>query len=62
MFYCFIFDPYIKFFVEALIEKNVNISNELNFSDAYQRVNYIWSLAKFSWTPSGFIHFAHDPM
>ena len=26
---------------------NVNISNELNFSDVYRSVNYIGSLAKF---------------
>ena len=46
--------------VNVLIEMNVNISNELNFSDVYRSVNYIGSLAKFTWTPSGLIHFAHD--
>ena len=34
---------------------NVNISNELNFSDVYRSVNYIGSLAKF-------IYFARDSM
>ena len=42
MFYCFSFSAYIRFFVMVLIE-----SNELNFSDVYQNVNYIGSLAKF---------------
>ena len=28
------------FFFNVLIEINVNISNELNFSDVYQSVNY----------------------
>ena len=49
MFSCFNFSAYIRFFV--LTEMNVNISNELNFSDVYRSVNYI-----------GFIHFACDPM
>ena len=34
-----------KIFVKVLIETNVNISNELNFSDIYRSVNYIGSLA-----------------
>ena len=50
------------FFVNVLTEMNVNISNEHNFPDVYQSANYIGSPAKFAWTPSGFIHFAHDPM
>ena len=29
-----------RFFVNVLIEMNVNISNELNFSDVYRNVNY----------------------
>ena len=41
---------------------NVNISNELNFSDVYRSVNYSGTLAKFTLTPSMFIHFARDPM
>ena len=28
---------------------NVNISNEVNFSDVYRSVNYIGLLAMFSW-------------
>ena len=41
---------------------NVNISNELNFSDVYRSVNYIGSLAKFTWaftlhTPQYSLHF-----
>ena len=45
---CFTFSAYIRFFVNVLIEMNVNISNELNFSDVYRSVNYIGSLAKFT--------------
>ena len=48
MFYCFHFSAYIRSFVKVLIETNVNISNELIFSDVYRRVNYIVSLAKFT--------------
>ena len=39
-----------KIFVKVLIETNVNISNELNFSDVYLSVNYIGWLAKFTFT------------
>ena len=46
VFYCFNFSAY-SFFVKVLVESNVNISNELNFSDVYRSVNYIGSLAKF---------------
>ena len=35
MSYCFNFSAYKRFFVKILIETNVNISNELNFSDVY---------------------------
>ena len=38
----------IRFFVRVLIEIKVNISNELNFSDVYQSVNYTGLLAKFT--------------
>ena len=62
MFSCFNFSAYIRFFVNVLIEMNVNISNELNFSDVYRSVHYTGLLAKFTWTPSGFILFEHDPM
>ena len=47
MFSCFNFSAYIRLFVNVLIEMNVNISNELNFSDVYRSVNYIGSRAKF---------------
>ena len=47
MFYCFNFSTYIRFFVKVSIERNVNISNELNFSDVYRSVNDTGSLAKF---------------
>ena len=60
MFYCFNFSVYLRFLVEALIETNVNISNELNSDDVCRSVNYIVLLATFS--PAGFIHFARDPM
>ena len=33
----------LRFFIKVLIETNVNISNELIFSDIYQSVNYIGS-------------------
>ena len=44
-------------FVKVLIETNVNISNELNFSDGSQNVNYIGLLEKFTRTSSGFNHY-----
>ena len=44
------------------LKMNVNISNELNFSDVYRSVNYNGSLAKFTRNPLGFIHFARDPI
>ena len=58
MFYFFNFNAYVRFFVKILIEMNVNMSSELNFSDVYRSVNYIGSVAKFTGTPSRFIHFA----
>ena len=33
MFYCFNLSIYMRFSIMVLIEMNVNISNELNFSD-----------------------------
>ena len=51
--FCFNFSAYIRFFVNVLIEMNVNIRNEFNFSDVCRSVNYIGS---------GLIHFARDPM
>ena len=39
---------HIRFLVKVLIENNVNISSELNFSDVYQNVICIGSLAKFT--------------
>ena len=43
------FSSSIRFFVNVLIEMNVSISNELNFSDVYRSVNYIiGSPAKFT--------------
>ena len=38
----------MRFFIKSLIERNVNISIELNFSDVYQSVNYSVLLAKFT--------------
>ena len=49
MFCCFDFSALIRFFAKVLIVTDVNISNELNFSDVYRSVNYIGSLAKFTW-------------
>ena len=43
------FGSHSGFFVKFLIEKNVNISNERNFSDVYRNINYIGSLTKFTW-------------
>ena len=34
--------------VNVLVAMNVNISNELHFSNVYRSVNYIGSLAKFT--------------
>ena len=47
-----IFPPQIKcfitfFFCQIKTQKNVNMRNELNFSDVYRSINYIGSLAKF---------------
>ena len=47
MFQCFNFSTDIRFLIRALLEKNANISNKLNFSDVYRSVNYTGSLAKF---------------
>ena len=38
------------------------INNELNLPNVYRSVNYIRSLTKFTQTPSGFFHFARDPI
>ena len=38
----------LRFFVKVLIETNVNITNELSFSDIIGSVNYIGSLSKFT--------------
>ena len=59
---CFNFSAYGKFFVQVVIKTNLNISNELNFSDVFRKVIYIGSLAKFTCTPLGFVHSAHDQM
>ena len=53
MFYCFSFSAYIRFFIKSLIETNVNISNELYFSDVYRHLNYNGSLVKFYMNPFG---------
>ena len=45
MFSCFKFSAYIRFFINGLVEMNVNISSELNFADVYRSVNYIGLLA-----------------
>ena len=42
--------PYVRF-AKVLIEANVNMSNELIFSEVYLSVNYIGSLAKFYINP-----------
>ena len=43
--YCFNFSAYIRYFVKDLIETNVNISNEMSFSDIYPKFvsDPIWS-------------------
>ena len=48
MLYSFNFSAYIRFFVKILIETNINISNELIFSDVYRSVNYTELLVKFT--------------
>ena len=45
---CFNLSAHKRFFVKYLIEINVNISHELNFSDVYRSVNYIRSQVKFT--------------
>ena len=47
MFSCLSFSAYIRFLVNFFIEMNVNINNELNFSDVYRSVNYIVLHAKW---------------
>ena len=44
----FIFSSYDRFFNKFWVEMNVNISNELIFSDVYRTINYIVPLAKFT--------------
>ena len=44
MFSCFNFSAYVRFFVNVLIEMNVNISNELNFSEVYRSIFGVHSL------------------
>ena len=62
MFYCFNLST-SRIFVKVLIERNINISNELNFSDVFQSANYIGLIASKVYVNSvGFIHFACDPM
>ena len=58
MFSCFNFSAYIRFFINVLIEIDVSISNELHFSGVYQSVNYIRSLAKFTWFQGSFTLYA----
>ena len=41
MFNCVNFSAYIRIFDRVLVETNVNISNELNFSDVYLTVKYM---------------------
>ena len=41
---------------------NVNISNEFNFSVVHGAMNRSGALAELTLNPSGFIHFARDPL
>ena len=50
---------YLRFFAKVLIETNVNISNQLNFSDGYHSVNYTGSIAKLT---CGLIYFVCNTM
>ena len=48
-----VFPPRIKYFITFFFrliktQKNVNMRNELNFSDIYRSINYIGSLPKFT--------------
>ena len=47
MFHCFNLRAYIRFVVKVLIKTNVNISNELHYSDVYLNVNYSESHANY---------------
>ena len=63
IFYCLNFSAKIRFFVKVLIERNVDMSNGLNFSDVYRGVNYTGSLAIFTGTPEWVpVNIASDPV
>ena len=47
MFYFFNFSAYIRLFVEAFTGMNLNISNELNFSDVYGSVFLFFKILTF---------------
>ena len=53
----------LRLFFRVLIEMNVNtcINNELNFSDVYRSVNYIWVTSKVYMNPLRFIQLARGP-
>ena len=48
---CFIasiLGAYVRCFVKVLVERNVNVSTEIIFSDVYQSSNYTGLLGKFT--------------
>ena len=53
MFYGFSFRACIKIFVKVLIEKNVIISNEVNFSDGLLKCKLHWVASKVYMNPFG---------
>ena len=62
IFYCFNFSTYFRIFVKVLTERNVNISNEFNFSDVLSKCKLHLSLARtpkhsLCARPSVFLHF-----
>ena len=42
-----------KIFSQGFVEKNVNMSNELNLPDVYGNVNYNWVTSKVYMNPFG---------
>ena len=53
MFHCFKFSAHIRFFFSVLIERNVNISHEFNFSDGLLKYKLHWVTGKVYMNISG---------
>ena len=53
---------FMQDFHQILRRNECKYKQWIYFSDVYRIINYTGSLAKFTWTPLGFIHFARDPV